>query len=561
MARTAIIKKVLQGLKLGIGFYLLAVSLSLITALVFTLISGYFFSHQHFKQAQLLALGGDYSLTVVQRLIGSKQPTVDMWRQSLGIIQSGVDIKQVMRDVTTIDPQINQKNFTPTGLVTLEKLQQAVMIIYQWAQATSFRQKILGSKFNQLSQLNDALPMVVTLYRLGLDQSVEVLFLLQNSDELRASGGFIGSLAWIKIDQQKITEPQFYDVYDLANRAPYLQPAPVGVNNYLSSGKGLTLADANWEAEFSQNGRNIQRFFDKLEVPQPDVVVAVNQSLIEELLVVLGPIELPNSQQTVYADNFAELARHSRSDFFAGDKQKKFFFQEFFTNLKLKMAELSFQQWLELSQTLATQIQQKQLLIYSSIPSIQEIASAYHLDGNLTTQSDYYLYLLESNVGINKANRAISRQVTLSFNQTVIKVHLDFFNDNQPLSETEKENLQQNQDLSQAAHLGYINYQRLITNLPLAQAQLICNGQPIEIQECTTLDTTQGEATQLGFLITTPEQTSTHCVIQLQAQQSLSPTQSWTIIRQPGLPPTFYRSDFFGHTDETVLTQDWLIRK
>ncbi|HQM15714.1 MAG TPA: DUF4012 domain-containing protein [Candidatus Woesebacteria bacterium] len=561
MNKINIKKKSRQVVKMVIGMYLLGLILSFLVALILTTASVYCLSRHQLKQAQFWVVGSDQSLKVAGFLVGSDHPTIEMWRQGLRIIQSIPKLQTIATNVVLPEQSSVQKSFTPDGLITLEQLQQSVEIIYQWINASSFRQKIVGSKLSWLTQLRNNLPMVITLYRLGLNNSANILILMQNSDELRASGGFIGSVAWIKIDNQVIDEPQFYDIYDLANRAPYLQPAPLGVAHYLSSGRGLTLADANWEAEFSQNGQTIQRFFEKLEVPTPDIVVALNQSLIEQLLAAIGPIELLDTKQTVYADNFVKLARQSRSDFFAGDKQKKMFFKEFFIGLKLKMASLPTQQWLKLWQTLSIQAQQKQILIYSSIPSIQELATTYRLDGNLNIQSDYYLYLLESNVGINKANQAVSRQIELEFSSSLLKIQVDIFNDNQPLNQSEKEIIENNQDLHQASHLGYVNYLRLITNLPISQAQLLCNGQVVEMEEESTLNTTQGKATQFGFLITLPEQTSTNCIIQLQPQQSLSPDQSWTIVRQPGLPPTTYRFNYFGQVSETVLTQDWLLTK
>lgn len=416
-------------------------------------------------------------------------------------------------------------------------------------------------KQQKLKQLNHNLPILKTMLTHYGKGEHHVVLLLQNSDEIRASGGFMGSIATLSLHNGKMTDLIFYDIYDLSNQITQTPSAPPGVYQYLSEGRGLALTDANWQADFSQAAQDIISLLDQTTLPETDLLIAINLDLVKNLLSITGPIYLPDfesNSQTVTPENLSNLARQQRIEFFAGDKQKKHFLGQLYTSLKLQLAQIDQDQSIKLVTMLNQTTHNKNILLYSNNPDIQSLFVRTNLAGSINPNTDYFFYLLESNVGINKANQGVDRNITLNISQDLISFELEFSNHNSPLTEKEIALIKNNPDLMQATHLGYVNYQRLLTNLPILNnsIKIKCGEQPVDLEENRTVRIWEGSATQLGFLITVAQQSHQKCILNFQPQQPLSQEKTWSLIKQPGLPDTNYQLNIFEDRQQKTLNQD-----
>jgi hypothetical protein len=279
------------------------------------------------------------------------------------------------------------------------------------------------------------------------------LVVFQNSDELRATGGFMGSYQRLKLNQGAVTDLQIEDIYQPAGQVITQRTPPAGVKEYLSSGKGWGLTDSNWNPDLPTSGPLILDFFQEGKEPAEGIIL-VNLSLAEQLLKMTGDISLPDQGVTVTSENLSSLARADRSQFFPGSRQKQHFLQGLFTQLKLRLTHLSPDQQLQLFQLLATAVKTKNIQVFSKNPTLHSLAQKYHLTGDVFAQpsSAAFLFPIESNVGINKANRLVAREYHLKTTAQMSEFTVHFLNHNP--SQPDKE------------HPGvdggnYINYQRL----------------------------------------------------------------------------------------------------
>ncbi len=394
------------------------------------------------------------------------------------------------------------------------------------------QQTKLKSKLSSTDNLIQAIKLIN-------QNNYQVVILLQNSDELRASGGFIGSLAQTELKQGQPGPVNFYDVYDLSGQIKSPLPKQPGASHYLTEGKGLNLTDANWHPDFPTAANKISQLLSQAEI-KPDIIVALNQTVIEQILQKIGPVNLPDYQTQLTAENLTQLARQDRSEFFSGDKQKKHFLAAAFKQIKIKLTQLDPKQQKNIAQDIYSNLKQQQILLYSADPQLQSIFSHQRWAGQLQLSDQDELnqiYLVESNVGINKANQGISRQIKIKPNQNQAQLKIKFINHNQPLTTAEKTRIQNNKDLLQADHLGYVNYQRIITLPKIEVTSVQCQGQKLEIEEDRIITNSQQKKfRQTGFLLTVPEQKQVNCLIQLKDTQ-LSPDQSttWAHLQQPGI--------------------------
>jgi len=290
-----------------------------------------------------------------------------------------------------------------------------------------------------------------------------------------------------------------------------------------------------------------------------DLVAAVNLDLIEQLLVMTGPVFVSDFGITVTPQNLSTVARADRATFFAGSQAKKNFLQALFTQLKLKLTQLDSRQQQELLSLLIESARVKDLQVYSLDSPSQTLLESLQLAGLLSPAShsqvvqldpelsspvstgQLYLYLVESNVGINKANQNISRYVKLEIQPGKTRLELELTNFNQQTP------------------LRYLNYQRLIT-LPEVEIQSIqVDGQPVsDWSEQIITNAHQQEFKQIGFLVEVPPEQTRSITIEL-AHPQLGLPAELTIGKQAGLPPTSYHVQYNEQQLDFTLIQDTLI--
>jgi hypothetical protein len=150
------------------------------------------------------------------------------------------------------------------------------------------------------------------------------LVIFQNDSELRPSGGFMGSYAVLTASQGTIRSFQLgKDIYkldkELAARKvitppPYLQTiAPSWGFRDSNVGKGF-LQDI---------GTQVASFYEEAGGNHPDVIVWLDLSLLEDILHVTGPVQLPATGEQVTADSIStSLTTYIEKQYWDDDANK-----------------------------------------------------------------------------------------------------------------------------------------------------------------------------------------------------------------------------------------------
>lgn len=142
----------------------------------------------------------------------------------------------------------------------------------------------------------------LALERYFLATPRRILIVSQNNAELRPTGGFIGSYGLIEIGPDGLALKEYKDVYTLKD-SPRRVPAPAGAT---MAGTYLQFRDANWWIDFPTSARTLLQFWQDLEQPAVDGVVAVDVVAMGELLNVFGPITVKEFDTTFTAENLLE---------------------------------------------------------------------------------------------------------------------------------------------------------------------------------------------------------------------------------------------------------------
>lgn len=158
----------------------------------------------------------------------------------------------------------------------------------------------LEQNLNEFESLSNSL-----LEILGHNNQRRYLILFQNNNELRATGGFIGSLAVVDIRNGQIEK---IDIpgggsYDYQGSLTKLvqSPEPLQLIN-----SRWELQDANWFFDFPSSAKKIQWFFEDAAKTSVDGIIAINADLITKILLHTEPITLSQYGKTITADNFLQ---------------------------------------------------------------------------------------------------------------------------------------------------------------------------------------------------------------------------------------------------------------
>jgi hypothetical protein len=268
-----------------------------------------------------------------------------------------------------------------------------------------------------LTNINGALSVLPEIIPVEGHRTYLVVF--QNSAELRPTGGFIGSYALVNFDQGKLTNYQIYDIYSADGQLRGQIAPPDEILHFLGQ-PSWYMRDANWSPDFPLTAERLQWFLEKETGQKADGVIAVNLGAVQKFLLASGSLSLPDQNQTVSAGDFFQKAEFAAEiNFFAGSTQKKDFLGAVAKALLEKMASDADKNWLAFGQALDQSLAQKDILLYFNSPAAQQIVADNGWAGALETdtcrrKNSNCLMLVEANLGANKANYFVKRNVTVS---------------------------------------------------------------------------------------------------------------------------------------------------
>lgn len=537
-------------------------------------------AEQHAEQALPIA-------KAISFITAGKSADIEAWKTALTLPQ---DLKPLLEEASAASQSVSDTGSS----FSLEQVQPDVHKLLD--DATTLQQDIDQSSWvkhvlrpSEKERLSLGVRALTDLEKVISQLSIGKqtwLVLFQNSDELRATGGFAGSYALVTFNQGKPEEIVIEDIYDADGQFKgYIEP-PHGIKEYTSSNQGLRLPDANWDPDFAQSAQTILQFFALGNKRNITGVIAINLAVGESLLKTTGPVWLPDYNQTISADNLHTVLREERDQFFPGSIQKKHILSQTFAVMRQKLGSMSAAEQFKVMQVLFNHMRTKDIQAFSISPELQTMFSRYGMIGSLELNPNITMvgtpicqslqsitqcpiqptlfFLVESNVGINKANQYIMRTVKLENDQTGELTATIHFTNSGPISSKTllSETVPNLNPKIQVAENGYANYQRVLVSPTLQLVKVQANGQEVkQIDQETITDTNGQNVTQYGFLITVVPESQQDVILTFKRSNSdfqLTNTPLF-ILKQSGLPTTQYTIVTQQGAQEFPLITDTLV--
>jgi hypothetical protein len=261
---------------------------------------------------------------------------------------------------------------------------------------------------------------------LGLHGPVHYLLLNMDTDELRATGGFLGNYADLTLNSGALTSGiHFHDTYtlDCPHGGCPARPVPAGYEWFTIAGGEFGMRDSNLDPDFPTAASMISQMYQIEGGPRVDGVFAVTPALIEGLLLAIGPLVVPRFNVQVTADNLrATLHYYHQNPQIAESlgidpnqlqtSINKVFDVLLAQALTAKLRTLTSAQQKAVIAAIIERFGTKDIQLFFANPRLEELAEQAGIAGGIATAPDDSLAVVDTNDGASYSNADVREKVT-----------------------------------------------------------------------------------------------------------------------------------------------------
>lgn len=300
------------------------------------------------------------------------------------------------------------ENYLKSSIIILNKIKAEEKIPAPILQSLEIINPLVKLIFNT----SDIMPSI-----LGMEGPKTYLILFQNNMELRPGGGIIGSYGILKFNLGKITEFTIHDVYDADKQLRgHIEP-PFAIRRHLLQ-QHWYMRDSNFDVDFVKSALSSSNFLFVETGQKADGVIAVDLSFVKNILRAIGPVYVGDYRETIDENNFYLRTQfHAANNFFPGSTQKKDFLRALNETIITKITKEKVP-YLLIAQAISDALSQKHLMFGMS-DNFQNIFTVNGWSSSLWDERknsedivNDFVGINEANLGINKSNYYISRQVS-----------------------------------------------------------------------------------------------------------------------------------------------------
>lgn len=293
-------------------------------------------------------------------------------------------------------------------------------------------------QLSRLATLAKVLPILA-----GYPEPTDYLFVLQNNDELRPTGGFIGAYGLARVNNGVLENLSTNDVYhlDMPVKDKLRVAPPAELKKYLSVNNWY-LRDANWSPDWPTAAQKIMWFYQQenflltksADAGDFDIVIGVTPSVMMDLLKIAGPVKV--NGQVYNEQNLQTLLQDTTerdyADFGLSSWDRKSVIGDLTKALQTKLLAKLSDNWERLLNVLSDNLDRKNLLIYANNPVLTAALGARNWQGEIRQTAGDYLMVVDANLAALKTdavvNKSLSYQLGVVDGGLVARVQINYAN-------------------------------------------------------------------------------------------------------------------------------------
>ncbi len=245
---------------------------------------------------------------------------------------------------------------------------------------------------------------------LGGNGPRKYLFLFQNNQEARATGGFIGSYGILDMKDGEIRKFFINGIFDPDGqlKVDIVPPQPIR-----KVSAAWSLHDSNWFADFPTSAEKAIFFYEKTGGPTVDGVITITPVVLQRLLEATGPVYLPEYDVTINADNVIEKLQYKvEVDYDKEENKPKKILGDLAPILLDRIMNMKDPELVaHIVEALHSSLSEKHILLYSRNEALQKMYKDLGWSGELKETSNDFLSVVNSNVNGFKTDGVIEQTV------------------------------------------------------------------------------------------------------------------------------------------------------
>ena len=279
---------------------------------------------------------------------------------------------------------------------------------------------LFDARYDQATDVLTMLPLVSRV--LGNGGTDSYLVLQQDPAELRATGGFIGSVAFLDFDHGKMRPVSPIDieaidglhlhrVLGVAGDPKYVAP-PAPLTRVLDPGDSWELRDENFSPDFPTSARRAEFFLARETGRRVEGVIAVDPYLVADLLSITGPVTVPQTGDVLTSQNVFDTTLR-RVELHRGPTPRKSFLSEATTAVLDRLKKMPAGSWLKLAKVLQRACSSKDIQAYFDDPAAEALVNRFSCGGQVPVFRQDGLMVVDTNLNSNKDDFWITRSFSL----------------------------------------------------------------------------------------------------------------------------------------------------
>lgn len=269
----------------------------------------------------------------------------------------------------------------------------------------------IAKNFNNLS---DDFSSIAEVF--GSNRPQKYLLIFQNDSEMRATGGFVGSYGILDMEDGKIENLFIDGIFNPDGQLTEKIVPPIPIQKISAA---WSMHDANWFADFSTSAKKIALFYEKTGGPTVDGVIAITPKVLEKMLEVTGPIEMPKYDVVIDKDNFVVKTQTQVEKLYDKEENKP---KQILADLAPEIIERLFdtenlnfeekaQRYLNVINIIEESFKGKYILFYHRDSEINEVIIKRGLGGQILDSSGDYLSVVHSNINGYKTDAVVEEKI------------------------------------------------------------------------------------------------------------------------------------------------------
>lgn len=242
---------------------------------------------------------------------------------------------------------------------------------------------------------------------IGINESKKYLLLFNNYSELRPTGGFPGTYGVVSFFNGGLENFFVDDVYNLDGQLKRNIIPPKQLQHITPT---WGMRDATWFIDFPASARKAMWFFSQEAGYGVDGVITFNPDIVSNILKIVGPIEMPEYDMALTADNFLASIQEE-VEYGPNRVQPKQVVVDFAPRFLEKLYSADSEKWMAIFNVLMVGVEENDILFYFNDKDSERFILENGFGGEVKNTIGDYLTINFSNIKGSKTDAVTNSSV------------------------------------------------------------------------------------------------------------------------------------------------------